>query len=68
MKNSFTVCISKNNTTETIEKFSSCASYCKSCLEGTLCVYSLNKSEMVYCNLDVKIPDYNRTLGSYHSS
>ena len=58
----------KNNTTKTIEKFSSCGSYFKSCLEGTLCMCSLNKSEMVYCNLEVKIPYYNRTLGNYHSS
>ena len=41
-----------------LEKFSSCqrASYFKSGLEGTLCVYPLNKSEMVYCNVEVKIP------------
>ena len=30
-------------------------------LEGTLCVYSLSKSEMVYYNVGVKIPYYCNT-------
>ena len=45
--------------TLSFEKFGSYlhASYFKSFSEGTLiCVYPLNKSEMVYCNAEVRIP------------
>ena len=54
-KSKFCVCFEVH--IPVLEKFSSCerASYFKSWLEGTLCVYPLNKSEMVYCNTGVKI-------------
>ena len=40
----------------------------KSISEGKLCVYPLNRSEMIHQKVEVKITYYNRTLDSHYLS